>query len=267
MKYPGSPLAVLLGDSSTVEGLRFSPTSHTLPAASGATRRHCEKVAPNGMSADLITEPSSFSSRVLIAEYDSLALEALAHTLGTSLPEVRFDVCASCDHALEKLIAIPYNLIISDVHLAEMDDFVLLKHSKVVQKSIPVVITAAASDKQAALQALGYGAFDLITRPVHPHQAVAAIRLALWQNKLLAIIASREKAIESYREHFAVYPADKKMKETFRKSLFLVQSTISAYPKTILQIEETMMCFNHLAASVEKDARERALNRLDAPAK
>jgi len=219
------------------------------------------------MSADLITESSSFSSRVLIAEYDSLALEALAHTLGRSLPEVRFDVCASCDHAMEKLIAIPYNLIISDVHLAEMDDFILLKHSNVLQKSIPVVITAAASDRQAVRQALGYGAFDLITRPVRPNEAVATIRLALWQNKLLAIIASKEKAIEKYRQHFAVYPADKKMKETFRKSLFLVQRTVSSYSKTILQIEETMMCFSHLAASVEKDARERALNRLDAPAK
>ena len=133
---------------------------------------------------------------------------------------------------------------------------------------MPVVITAAASDKQAARQALEFGAFDLITRPVHPNQAIDTISLALWQNKLSAIIASKEKAIERYRQHFAVYPADKKMKETFRKSLFLVQKTISSsYPKTIQQIEETMMCFNHLAATVEKEARNRALERLDALSK
>ena len=133
---------------------------------------------------------------------------------------------------------------------------------------MPVVITAAASDNQAARQALEFGAFDLITRPVHPNEAVATIRLALWQDKLMAIIASKEKAIERYRQHFAVYPADKKMKETFRKSLFLVQKTISSsYPKTIQQIEETMMWFSHLAGSVEKETRERALNRLHALAK
>src|SRR5262245_15613964 len=190
------------------------------------------------MSANLFTGPSpSFSSRILIAEHDSLALEALAHTLGKSLPEVRFDMCASCDHAIEKLMASPYNLIISDVHLAEMDDFFLLKHNDALQQSVPVVITAAASDRQAARQALEYGAFDLITRPVHSDQTVATIRLALWQNKLLAIIASKEKAIERYRQHFAVYPADMKMKETFRTSLFLVQRTISSYPKTIQHIE------------------------------
>jgi DNA-binding NtrC family response regulator len=217
------------------------------------------------MSANLITAASpSVQARILIAEYDALTLETLAHTLGKSMPKVRFDLCVSCDNAIEKLIASPYNLIISDVHLAETNHFFLLKHNEVLQKSVPVVITAAASDKQAARQALEFGAFDLITRPVRPNHAVATIRLALWQYKLSAIIASKEKAIERYRQHFALYPADKKLKETFRKSLFLVQRTISSFPKTIQQIEETMMCFNHLAATVEKDARKRAFERLDA---
>jgi len=220
------------------------------------------------MSANLITAASSsFSSRILIAEYDALTLETLAHTLEKSLPKVRFDLCVSCDNAMEKLIASPYNLIISDVHLAETNHFYLLKHHEVLQKSVPVVITAASSDNQAARQALEFGAFDLITRPVHPNHAVATIRLALWQNRLSAIIASKEKAIERYRQHFAAYPADKKLKETFRKSLFLVQKTISSYPQTIQQIEETLMCFNHLAATVERDARKRALDRLDALSK
>jgi DNA-binding NtrC family response regulator len=196
-----------------------------------------------------------------------LALEALADSLVKSLPKVGFDVCVSWDNAMEKLIASPFNLIISDVHLAEMNHFVLLKHKEVLQKSVPVVITAVDSDTQAVRPALEFGAFDLITRPVHPNQAIATIRLALWHNKLMAIIASKEQAIERYRQHFAVYPADKQMKETFRKSLFLMQKTISSYPKTIQLSEETMLWFNHLAASVENEARERALQRLHARAK
>ena len=218
------------------------------------------------MSASSITGPSpSFTSRILIAEYDSSTLETLAHAIGKSLPKVRFDVCVSSDNAMEKLIASPYNLIISDVHLAEMHYFSLLKHNEVLQKSVPVVITAVGSETQAARQALEFGAFDLITRPVHPTLAIATIRLALWHHRLMAIIACKEKAIETYRQHFAVYPADKKMKETFRKSLLLVQRTVSSYPRTIQQIEETMMCFNYLAAIVGKEARERALKRLHAP--
>jgi DNA-binding NtrC family response regulator len=168
---------------------------------------------------------------------------------------------------MEKLIASSYNLIISDVHLAAMNHFVLLKHNEVLEKSIPVAITAAASDYQAARQALEFGAFDLITRPVHPTPAIATIRLALWHNQLMTIIASKEKAIERYRQHFAVYPADKQMKETLRKSLFLAQRTVSSYPKAIRQIEGSMLCFNHVAATVEKETRERALKRLHALAK
>jgi DNA-binding NtrC family response regulator len=216
------------------------------------------------MSANLVTglSPCS-SSRVLLAQYDPLVVGALAETLEKSLPKVDFEICTSHDHAIERLITSPYHVIISDVHLAEMEAFFLLKHSEVLQKSVPVVITAAASDKQAARQALEYGAFDLITRPLKPDQAVATIRLALWQNKLLTLIASKEKAVERYHQHCAVYPADKKMKETFRKSLFLVQRTISSYPKTMQQIEESMMCFSYLAGKVEKQVRERALERLD----
>jgi len=215
------------------------------------------------MSANLITGPSPFfSSRILIIEYDPVALETLANTVGKCLPQVPFDMCVSCDNAMEKLIASPYNLIISDVHLAGMNHSFLLKQKEVLQKSVPVIITAAASDRQAARQALEFGAFDLITLPVHLNQAVATIRLGLWHHKLMAIIASKEKAIERYRQHFAVYPADKQMKETFRKSLFLMQKTISSYPKAIQQNEETMLYFNHLAATVEKEARERALKRL-----
>jgi hypothetical protein len=83
----------------------------------------------------------------------------------------------------------------------------------------------------------------------------------------MAIISDKEKAIVKYREHFAAYPADKKMKETFRKSLLLVERTISSYSQTIQQIEETIICFNHVAAIVGKEARERALKRLHALAK
>lgn len=217
------------------------------------------------MSASLITgPPPSFSSRILIAEYDSSTLETLAHVLEKSLHKVRFDVCVSSDNAMEKLIASPYNLIISDVHLAEMHHFSLLKHNEVLQKSVPVVITTVGSETHVARQALEFGAFDFITRPVDPPQAIATIRLALWQNTLTAIIACKEKAIERYRQHFAVYPGNKKMKETFRKSLFLMQKTISSYPGTIQLNEEMMLWFNHLAASVEKEARERALQRLHA---
>jgi DNA-binding response OmpR family regulator len=165
---------------------------------------------------------------------------------------------------MESLIASPYNRIISDVHLAEMHYFSLLKHHEILQKPVPVVVTPASSDTQAARRALEYGAFDIIPRPLLSAQATTTIRLALWQNKLMSIIAGKEKATERYRQHFAVYPADKKMKQTFRKSLLLVQRTITSYPKTIQQIEETIMCFNHVAGMVGKEARERALKRLHA---
>ena len=54
------------------------------------------------------------------------------------------------DHAMSKLLASNYGLIISNVHLAEMDDFLLLKRNQGYQPYVPVVLTAGVSDRDSA---------------------------------------------------------------------------------------------------------------------
>lgn len=203
-------------------------------------------------------------SRILIAESDPSTLESLARTIDEGPLEATFHFCTSSDAFMDKALGSPYQLIICGVHLSEMNDFFLLKHNQVFQPCVPFVVTASASDRQSARRSLEYGAFDLIMRPFSSVQAMNTIREALWQNKLLALIDNEEKALQKYRQHFTVYPGDKKMKKVFRKALLAVQKTITSYEKTIQRIEESRMCFLHLATGIEKKTRERAWNRLDA---
>jgi hypothetical protein len=65
-------------------------------------------------------------------------------------------------------------------------------------------------------------------------------------------------ALKKYRRHFAAYPGDKKMKETFRKALLALQKTITCYEKTIQRLEESSMCLIHLATCLVREARDRA---------
>src|SRR5262249_47760193 len=125
------------------------------------------------------TDPANLP-RILIAENNFSTFESLVQTIGDGRLHCDFDFCTSRDHALRKLVGPPYQLIISGVHLAEMDDFYLLKQAKTAEPFIPVVVTAGPSDKESARYALLKGAFDLISSPLNREQAVNTICLALW---------------------------------------------------------------------------------------
>src|SRR5215831_16506589 len=94
-----------------------------------------------------VTSSSCFP-RLLIAENNFSTFESLIDTFGKSRLDLNFDLCTSRDGAMRKLLDCPYQLIISDAHLAEMDDFSLLKRSQARETFMPFLITASASNTQ-----------------------------------------------------------------------------------------------------------------------
>jgi len=197
--------------------------------------------------------------RILMAENHFSTMESLIQTLGDRRFHLDFDVCPSHHSAVRKLLASPYQLIISGVHLAELDDFLLLKRIQALEVFVPLVITATTGDKASARRLLEQGAFDLITTPLEHEQTVDTIRLALWHNKLQAIIASRDKALEKYRQHIDNYPG-KRTDEAFQTILILIEQTVSAHDWTIGRIETSIKCLANLG---KEQAREQALRRLN----
>ena len=201
--------------------------------------------------------------RLLIAENNLSTFEPLIRTLRDERLDIDFDVCTSHLHAVWKVLASSYQLIISGVHLAEMDDFLLLKQAQKLQRFVPFVVTASASEKEVACRVLKHGAFDLVPTPLDHEQTVNTVRLALWQNTLMELITQREKALEKYRRHLDAYPGDRKMIEAFHNALSSIQRTVSSFERSIQAIEESIKCLNDLAKNVEQHAREQALRRLD----
>jgi CheY-like chemotaxis protein len=200
--------------------------------------------------------------RILIAENNFSTFESLIDTFGKGRLDLDFDVCTSRDGAMRKLLDSPYQLIISDAHLAEMDNFSLLKRTQTRETFVPFLITASASNRQdneSARRVLEHGAFDLLSLPLEFEQTTSAILLALWQSKLMTLIACKERTVEKYREHMAAYPCGNQMDETFKKTLSAIQQSIFSYQQTILRIEG----FVDLATIVANQARKQALERLD----
>lgn len=129
---------------------------------------------------------------------------------------------------------------------------------------MPVVVTATASEKEAARRVLTQGAFDLLPSPLDHEQTVSTIRLALWQGKLRNLIALKEAALEKYQEHLADYPHDrKKVEDLFQRAISAFEKTMSSVARTMLRIERSTLCFDDFASQLEYHARKRALERLD----
>jgi DNA-binding response OmpR family regulator len=202
--------------------------------------------------------------RLLIAEKNFSAIEPLIRTCGDSRLDVHFDVSSSHQGAVALLLASRYQLVISGAHLTEMEDFFLLKRVQALESFVPVVVTADASEKESACRALTKGAFDLLTKPLNHEQTVHTIRLALWQTRLMNLIATKERTIEKCREHLAAYPGDKHGEQIFQKAFLALEKTAFSIEATIQCIEESIQCLTDLAGNVAREARERALQRLDA---
>jgi len=205
------------------------------------------------------TSPSSRPPRILVADKDFSTLESLTNTFGDRRLDVDFHLCTSHNSAALKLFRSSYELIISAVHLAEIENFYLLRQNKTLQPHVPLLVTAGASDKEAARRMLVQGAFDVITTPLDREHTVATIRLGLWQNRLMHLIASKEKAVEKYRQHLHAYPFQE-MNAVFSKTISAIEKSIAAFQLADLR----MNSFAELATTIQQQARERALRRLDA---
>ncbi|SLM49245.1 protein of unknown function [Nitrospira japonica] len=128
---------------------------------------------------------------------------------------------------------------------------------------MPVVVTATGDEREFARRTLLRGAFDLITLPVDREQTVRTVRLALWHSTLRTLIARKDLALATYQDHMDKYPREREQfEESFTKALALVEETIASVKGTILQLDESLVCFSDFATQVEHHVRQRALNRL-----
>jgi putative nucleotidyltransferase with HDIG domain len=77
-----------------------------------------------------------------------------------------------------------FDLVLSDLMMAEMDGIALLEHSKERFPDMPFVMVTAMNDISVALQALRNGAYDYLLKPFEREQLLATVRRALENRRL-----------------------------------------------------------------------------------
>jgi len=101
-----------------------------------------------------------------------------------------------------------FDLVLSDLMMAEMDGIALLERTKEKFPDLPVVMVTAVHDISIALQAIRNGAYDYLLKPFEREQLLATVRRALenrrlkrendaYRTNLEALVAARTQQLKA----------------------------------------------------------------------
>jgi DNA-binding NtrC family response regulator len=112
-------------------------------------------------------------------------------------------VCASEGmEGLKEFYSQPFDLVITDIRMPEIDGLELLRRIKVIQQSpVDVIVVTGHGDTTSAVRALKYGAFDYLQKPIDVRE--------------LAIIIERAAAYITLRDNY------RRLKEEFNERIHI----------------------------------------------
>ena len=87
--------------------------------------------------------------------------------------------------ALDLLARFPAMLLLTDLHMPELDGMGLLREVRERQPDAAVIMITAVADVATAVSALSVGAMDYLTKPFHLDEVRARVRQALEKRRLI----------------------------------------------------------------------------------
>ncbi|XP_015900017.1 two-component response regulator ARR1 isoform X2 [Ziziphus jujuba] len=125
---------------------------------------------------DVVSDQFPVGLRVLVVDDDPTCLVILEKMLRTCLYEVT--KCNRAEIALSMLRENKngYDIVISDVHMPDMDGFKLLEHIG-LEMDLPVIMMSADDGKNVVMKGVTHGACDYLIKPVR----IEALR-NIWQH-------------------------------------------------------------------------------------
>ncbi|MGB2924630.1 MAG: diguanylate cyclase [Limnothrix sp.] len=111
----------------------------------------------------------------------------------------QIEICEAGRLALKKAIAAPPDLIISDIHLAEMNGYELCDRFKSHPKTehVPFIFISEIDDLEAKARAFSVGANDYITKPFDPKEVLLRVSNHLQTQRLYLQLAEQNRLLQA----------------------------------------------------------------------
>jgi len=123
------------------------------------------------------------NDRILVVDDEETIREIVSSMLGGAHFQTR-----QASSGIEALSILEsggeFDLVLSDLMMAEMDGIALLENAKERYPDMPIVMVTAVHDISVALQALRNGAYDYLLKPFEREQLLATVRRALENRRL-----------------------------------------------------------------------------------
>jgi two-component system response regulator AtoC len=138
--------------------------------------------------------------RVLVVDDEP----GLRQSLGLLLTDAGYAVTAETDgrRALERALAEPFDLVLCDVRMPEMDGLAFLRSYRARGGGALVIVMSAYGGEDAALAAMKEGAYDYLPKPFRPDEVVLTLRKAEERERL-------RREVAGLRAQLAASPAER----------------------------------------------------------
>jgi two-component system NtrC family response regulator len=123
------------------------------------------------------------AEKILIVEDD----ETLRNVMQLQLKKLGYEAASApnVERAMDVLQTFPQDLIITDLNLPGISGIELLKRIRSEYVGSAVIVMTAYGTIQSAVEAMRYGAYDYITKPIEPYDLKALVSRALDHHRLI----------------------------------------------------------------------------------
>ena len=128
---------------------------------------------------------STTQSRILVADDDESVRYIIERTLTREGYSV--DTASWGDEAARLVRSNSYDVVISDINMPAMSGITLLNVIRDVDLDLPVILITGLPSIETAIQAVEYGAFRYLTKPVSPEAVNDAVRYAINIHRLARV--------------------------------------------------------------------------------
>lgn len=115
--------------------------------------------------------------RILVVDDELAVRDLLSKTLTMSDYDV--DMAADGHAAIERLRAVTYDLLITDLKMPGMDGLSVIREARKINADLPVIVITGYSTEASAIEAINLGVAGYLTKPFRLPRILAATARAL----------------------------------------------------------------------------------------
>ena len=138
--------------------------------------------ARTGDAPPVVQLPQRKRGKVLVVDDEPTLLRGLSRLLGARGYEVA--TAADGHDAVEMLASDDFDVVLSDIAMPGMDGLRLLRAARERDLDIPVILVTGAPAIETAVEALEYGAFQYLTKPIDAPQLELALERAVQMRRM-----------------------------------------------------------------------------------